>query len=71
MPLIPQSRVRSTRDPTRRSADAVIAPVLAAVGALAAVLTECTVEGLRCLSAIDVHAVWTACRILLGVRRAA
>jgi heptosyltransferase III len=34
-------------------------------------LTECTVEGLRCLTAIDAHAVWTACRILLGARRAA
>ena len=34
-------------------------------------LTECTVEGLRCLTAIDVNAVWTACRILLGARRAA
>ena len=28
--------------------------------------TECTVEGLRRLAAIDVHAVWTACRILLA-----
>ena len=34
-------------------------------------LTECTVEALRCLSAIDVNAVWTACRIVLGARRAA
>ena len=34
-------------------------------------LTDCTVEALRCLSAIDVNAVWTACRIVLGARRAA
>jgi ADP-heptose:LPS heptosyltransferase len=34
-------------------------------------LTECTVEGLRCLTAIDVDAVWAACRAALAVRRAA
>ena len=34
-------------------------------------LTECTVERLRCLTAIDVGAVWAACRRLLGLRRAA
>jgi ADP-heptose:LPS heptosyltransferase len=34
-------------------------------------LTECTIEGLRCLAAIDVNAVWEACRAVLAVRRAA
>ena len=34
-------------------------------------LTECTVEGLRCLTAIDVDAVWSACRTKLPARRAA
>lgn len=34
-------------------------------------LSECTVEGLRCLTAIDVDAVWEACRAMLAVRRAA
>ena len=34
-------------------------------------LTECTVEGLRCLTAIDVEHVWAACRAKLAVRRAA
>ena len=34
-------------------------------------LSECTVEGLRCLTAIDVDAVWEACRAALAVRRAA
>jgi ADP-heptose:LPS heptosyltransferase len=34
-------------------------------------LSECTIEGLRCLTAIDVGAVWEACRAALAVRRAA
>ena len=34
-------------------------------------LTECTTEGLRCLTAIDVDAVWSACRAALATRRAA
>ena len=34
-------------------------------------LTECTTEGLRCLTAIDVDGVWAACRMALGARRAA
>ena len=34
-------------------------------------LTDCTTERLRCLTAIDVEAVWGACRVLLGARRAA
>lgn len=34
-------------------------------------LTECTVERLRCLAAIDVEAAWAACRALLPTRRAA
>jgi ADP-heptose:LPS heptosyltransferase len=34
-------------------------------------LSECTVEKLRCLTAIDVDAVWEACRAALAVRRAA
>jgi heptosyltransferase-3 len=34
-------------------------------------LTECTTHGLRCLTAIDVDAVWEACRTLLRTRRAA
>ena len=34
-------------------------------------LTECTTEGLRCLTAIDVETVWQACRTVLTTRRAA
>jgi heptosyltransferase-3 len=34
-------------------------------------LTDCTVEGLRCLTAIDVDVVWNACRTKLPARRAA
>jgi ADP-heptose:LPS heptosyltransferase len=34
-------------------------------------LTDCTVERLRCLTAISVEAVWAACRGLLRARRAA
>jgi heptosyltransferase-3 len=34
-------------------------------------LTECTVEGLRCLTAIDVETVWAACRAVLRAERAA
>jgi len=34
-------------------------------------LAECTVEGLRCLTAIDVDTVWAACRTALATRRAA
>ena len=34
-------------------------------------LTDCTSEGLRCLTAIDVATVWAACRPKLGARRAA
>jgi ADP-heptose:LPS heptosyltransferase len=34
-------------------------------------LIDCTSQRLRCLTAIDVEAVWTACRGLLGARRAA
>jgi ADP-heptose:LPS heptosyltransferase len=34
-------------------------------------LTTCTVERLRCLTAIDVDTVWTACRPKLPARRAA
>lgn len=34
-------------------------------------LTECTTQGLRCLTAIDVEVVWQACRTKLPSRRAA
>jgi ADP-heptose:LPS heptosyltransferase len=34
-------------------------------------LVECTVEGLKCLTAIDVEIVWRACRAKLPMRRAA
>lgn len=34
-------------------------------------LSECTTEGLRCLTAIDVEPVWQACRSRLARRRAA
>ena len=34
-------------------------------------LTDCTIERLRCLTSIDVSAVWEACRAMLATARAA